>query len=81
MEQSSERTTEVPRGMIFGLLAGPLLPGLLTVLNVLDDPQLHGVRGPSVVRLIAIGWCAGIIFSGLMLLINTRVRRSSHAAV
>ena len=75
MEQSGKRTIQVPRAMIFGLMGAPLLPGLAAVINAIGDPRLQGVRGVDMVRLIAIGWCAGIFFSGLLLLISSKVKR------
>jgi hypothetical protein len=56
--------------MIFGLMFA-LVPGFAAVVNIIGDPRLHGVRGVDVLRLIAIGWCAGIFFSGLLLLISS----------
>ena len=76
MEQSGGSTIQVPRGMIFGMLVGPLLPGFMLVLNSIDNPRLHGLRGPDVLRLMTIGFGAGVFFSGLMLLINSKARRS-----
>jgi hypothetical protein len=75
MRQSGESRIQVPRAMIFGLMGGPLLPGFAATVNIIGDPRLHGIRGVEVVRLIAIGWCAGICFSGLLLLISSKVRR------
>jgi hypothetical protein len=80
MEQSGQRTIQVPRGMISGMIFGPLLPGFMVLMNSIDNPRLHGVRGPDVLRLIAIGLCAGVVLSGLMLLINSKGRRSEQAS-
>ncbi len=74
MEQSGESTIQVPRGMIFGLMFAAL-PGFAAVVNIIGDPRLHGVLGLDVVRLMAIGWCAGILFSGLLLHISSKLRR------
>ena len=67
MEQSGQRTIQVPQNMISGMIFGPLLPGFMVLMNSIDNPRLHGVRGPDVLRLIAIGLCAGVVLSGLML--------------
>jgi hypothetical protein len=75
MQQSGESTIQVPRATIFGLMLGPLFPGFAAVVNIIGDPRLHGVRGVDMVRLMAIGWCAGIFLSGLLLLISSKVRR------
>jgi hypothetical protein len=75
MQQSAERSIQVPRAMIFGLMGAPLLPGFAATVNIIGDPRLHGLRGVELLRLIAIGWCAGIFFSGLLLLISSKVRR------
>jgi hypothetical protein len=75
MEQSGASTIQVPRGMIFGLMFAPLFPGFAAVVNIIGDPRLHGVRSLDVVRLMAVGWCAGIFFSGLLLLISSKFRR------
>ena len=75
MQQRGESTIQVPRAMIFGLMGAPLFPGFAATVNIIGDPRLHGVRGVEVMRLISIGWCAGIFFSGLLLLISSKVRR------
>ena len=75
MQQNGERTIQVPRAMIFGLMSAPLLPGFAATVNIIGDPRLHGIRGVEVLRLISIGWCAGIFLSGLLLLISSKVRR------
>ena len=74
MKQSGVSTIQVPRGMIFGLMFAAV-PGIAAVVNTIGDPRLHGVRSLVVVRLMAIGWCAGIFFSGLLLLISSKVVR------
>ena len=79
MEQSGKSMIQVPRELILGMLVGPLLPGFMVVMKIIDDvsdPRFHGVRGPDFIRLFAIGLCAGIVFSGLMLFINSKVRQS-----
>jgi len=65
--------------MIFGLMFA-LLPGFAAVVNMIGDPRLQGVRSVDIVRLIAVGWCAGIFFSGLLLLISSRVANRTLAA-
>ena len=79
MRQSGDRTIQVPGAMIFGLMFA-LLPAFAAVVDILGDPRLHGIRSVDVVRLIAIGWCAGIFFSGLLLLISSRVANRTLAA-
>ena len=79
MRQSGDSTVQVPRAMIFGLMFA-LLPGFAAVVNIIGDPRLHGVRSVDVVRLIAIGWCAGIFFSGLLLLISSKIANRTLAA-
>jgi hypothetical protein len=76
MRQSGDSAIKVPRAMIFGLIVAPLLPGFAAVINIIGDPRLHGVRSVDMIRLIAIGWCAGILFSGLLLLISSKVRQT-----
>ena len=66
--------------MIFGLMGAPLFPGFAATVNIIGDPRLHGIRGVEVLRLTAIGWCAGIFFSGLLLLISSRVANRTLAA-
>ena len=75
MRQSGESIIQVPRGMIFGLMFAAV-PGFGALANAIGDPRIHGIRGLDVVRLTAIGWCAGIFFSGLLLLISSKLRRS-----
>jgi hypothetical protein len=65
--------------MIFGLMFA-LLPGFAAVVNIIGDPRLQGVRGLDVVRLRAIGWCAGIFFCGLLLFISSKVTKRTLAA-
>ena len=79
MRQSGGSMIQVPRAMIFGLMFA-LLPGFAAVVNMIGDPRLQGVRSVDIVRLIAVGWCAGIFFSGLLLLISSRVANRTLAA-
>jgi len=76
MEQSGVSTIDVPRAMIFGLILAPLLPGFAAVVDIIGDPRLHAVRGVEILRRMAIGWCAGIFFCGLLLLIRSKAGRS-----
>ena len=64
--------------MIFGLMFA-VAPGFAAVVNMIGDPRVHGVRSLIVVRLIAIGWCAGIFFSGLLLLISSKIANRTLA--
>jgi len=70
MQESGEITIRVSRGMIFRTMGLLLFIGSMVTLNSIDNPRLHGVRGPDVLRLMAIGWCAGLLFALLMLLIH-----------
>lgn len=36
------------------------------LLNSLDNPRLAGLRGPDILRLIAIGFCVGAAFGMFM---------------
>jgi len=36
------------------------------LLNSLDNPRLAGLRGPDILRLIAIGFCVGVAFGMFM---------------
>lgn len=50
----------------FGYLA-PLVFAILLILTCLDNPRLAGLRGPDVLRLIAVGMCIGValgLFAG-----------------
>ena len=79
MEQSGKSMIQVPREMILGMMIGPLLPGFMVLMKTLDavsDPRFHGVHGPDFIRLITIGFGAGVSFCGLVLLIHSKVRRS-----
>ena len=79
MEQSGKRMIQVPREMILGMMVGPLLPSFMVLMKTLDavsDPRFHGVRGPDFIRLFTIGLSAGVSFSGLMVFIHSKVRRS-----
>ena len=40
--------------------------GILPLLNSLHNPHLAGLRGPDVLRLIAIGFCVGTAFGMLV---------------
>ena len=79
MRQIACSMIKVPRAMIFGLMFA-LLPGFAAVGNIIGDPRLRGVRGVDVMRLLAIGWCAGIFFSGLLLLISSKIVSRTLAA-
>ena len=35
-------------------------------INSLDNPRLAGLRGPDILRLVAIGFCVGVAFGTLM---------------
>jgi hypothetical protein len=39
-----------------------LAMGFPPLINSLDNPRLAGLRGPDVLRLIAIGFCVGAAF-------------------
>ena len=43
----------------FGFLV-PLVFAILLILNCLDNPRLAALRGPDVLRLIAVGMCIGV---------------------
>jgi integrase len=49
-----------------------LFPEFPLVINIIGDPRLHGVRGEEVLRLIGIGLCASMFFSGLLLSIKSK---------
>jgi hypothetical protein len=70
---------QVPREMISGTMFA-LVPVFFLVLKVIDDPGLHGVRGVEILRLITIGFGAGIFFSGLMLRLNSKPADRTPAA-
>jgi len=50
---------------VFRILA-ILAMGIPPLLNSIGNPRLAGLRGPDVLRLIAIGFCVGVAF-GLFL--------------
>jgi hypothetical protein len=79
MRQSGDSTIKVPRAMIFGLMFA-FFPGFAAVVNTIGDPRLLAIRSVDVVRLIAIGWCAGIFFSGVLLLISSKIANRTLAA-
>ena len=79
MRQNSDSMIQVPRAMIQGLMFA-LIPRFLLVLKVIDDPQLHGVRGVVILRLITIGFGAGVFFSGLVLFIKSKSADRTLAA-
>jgi hypothetical protein len=57
-----------------------LIPGFAAAVNILDDPRLYDLRNADMVRLMAIGWCAGIFVSGLLLLMNSKIANRALAA-
>ena len=71
MRQSGNDMIQVPRAMISGWMFA-LFPGLMVMFNIIDEPGLHGVRGPIILRLITIGFSAGIFFCGLILFIRSK---------
>lgn len=79
MRQSGDNTIKVPRAMIFGLMFA-VVPGFAVVVNIIGDPRLQGIRSVDIVRLVAIGWCAGIFFSGALLLISSKIGNRTLAA-
>jgi len=38
----------------------PLVFAMLLILNCFDNPRLAGLRGPDLLRLIAVGMCFGV---------------------
>ncbi len=44
----------------------PLACAIPPILNSLDNPALKGLRGPDLLRLIAIGFAVGVSFSMFM---------------
>ena len=76
MEQGSKITIQVPRGVILSWIGVPLLPGFAALINSIDNPGLHGVRGPDLIRIFAIGLCAGVVLCGLVLLTISKKQRS-----
>ena len=44
---------------VFAFLC-PLVFAILLILNCVDNPRLAGLRGPDVLRLIAVGMCVGV---------------------
>ena len=78
MRKSGGSMIQVPREIISGMMFA-LVPGFFLVLKVIDDPGLHGVRR-ELLRLITIGFGAGIFFSGLMLLIRSKVANRTSAS-
>jgi len=79
MRQNSGSMIQVPRAMIYYLMVA-LFPEFPLVINIIGDPRLHGVRGEEVLRLIGIGLCAGMFFSGLLLFIKSKSDNRTLAA-
>lgn len=38
----------------------PLVFAITLILNCIDNPRLAGLRGPDLLRLIAVGMCIGV---------------------
>jgi hypothetical protein len=66
MQQSDDSMIEVPRKMAYGWMCA-MGPCAMLALNMIDNPRLHGVRGVDILRLVTIGFGAGIFFCGLLL--------------
>jgi hypothetical protein len=66
MQQSDDSMIEVPRKMAYGWMCAMGLCAMLA-LNMIDNPRLRGVRGVDILRLVTIGFGAGIFFCGLLL--------------
>ncbi len=79
MRKSSGSMIQVPRDMISGMMFA-LVPAFFLVLKVVDDPGLHGVRGVEILRLITIGFGAGVFFAGLMLRIRSKGANRTSAS-
>ena len=62
--------------MIVGMMWVPLLPGLMVLLNLIDNPGLHGVRGADLIRVFTVGLSVGISFCSFMLFMNSKKPRS-----
>jgi hypothetical protein len=73
--RGEEGTVQVPRAVISAMILGPLFCGFAAAMNAIGDPRFDCVRGGDLVRMMAIGWCAGISFSGLLLFIKSKVHR------
>ena len=77
MEQDSKKiTVQVPREMIVGMMWAPLLPAFMLLMNLIDNPGLHGVRGGDLIRVGTVGFGVGISFSAFMLFSNSKKRQS-----
>jgi hypothetical protein len=75
MQPTGKRTIQVPRGIIFGLIVLPLVSGSAAFLNMLGNPRFQDIRNADVMRLIAIGICLGMEFSGLLLILGSKLRK------
>ena len=79
MRKSGGSMIQVPREIISGMMFA-LVPGFFLVLKVIDDPGLHGVRGVEILRLITIGFGAGVFFAGLLLRIRSKGANRTSAS-
>jgi hypothetical protein len=76
MQPTGERTIQVKRRVIIGLIVLPLFFGFFAFMNVLGDPRSQGIRSLDMTRLIAVGACWGIAFVGLVFLIRSKFRKT-----
>ena len=75
MQSTGQSTKPSLWGLIFGPILMPLLCGVLPFLRVLGDSHTQAIRGLDMFRLIGVGFCWGIAFSGVLCLIGFKVRK------
>lgn len=73
MQPTGERTIQIKRRVIVGLIVLPLFMGFAAFMNMLGDPRSQNIRSLDMVRLIAVGACWGVAVAGLAMLIGSLV--------
>ena len=71
---ASSRRTDAPRKAqsCFFMIFLPLFMGLPLLWNAIGDARFQNIRSLDMVRLMAMGACIGVAFSGLGLLIRSK---------
>jgi hypothetical protein len=75
MQSTGQNTTRSSLRLI-GSIIMPLFCSFPPLLKVLDALHSQAIRGLDMVRSIAVGFCWGIAFAALMMLIMPKFRKS-----
>ena len=71
---AKERTIQIRYRILLAMMFAPLFGGFAASINFLSRPAFQEIRNIDIFRLITIGFCFGVAFSGGALLIRSKFR-------